>query len=160
MCAQPCARKWVLREGMRGVLPELVRMRHGKSSMDGAFAHCLAREGNRLTRTVEGAEIAQLGIIEPGALRHAIQNGVSGGPHLRGHRLRPLYGRPSSGIVARDARFGPSRSIRGGSTRIHRRRSKCGRQPCENPFPHIANVGGRFDDVSVSRVADKLRSLA
>jgi len=91
MCAQPCARKWVLREGMRGVLPELVRMRHGKSSMDGAFAHCLAREGNRLTRTVEGAEIAQLGIIEPGALRHAIQNGVSGGPHLRGHRLRPLY---------------------------------------------------------------------
>jgi asparagine synthase (glutamine-hydrolysing) len=88
VCAQPCARKWVLREAMRGILPELVRTRHGKGSMDGAFAHWLARESNRLTRKVEGAEIAQLRIIEPGALRRAIQKGVNGEPHLRAALVR------------------------------------------------------------------------
>lgn len=88
ICAQPCARKWVLREAMRGILPELVRTRHGKGSVDGAFAHWLAREGIRLTRKVEGSEIAQLGIIEPVALRVAIQDGVNGEPHLRAALVR------------------------------------------------------------------------
>ena len=88
MCAQPCARKWVLREAMRGILPEIVRTRHGKGSVDGAFAHWLARESNRLTRKVDGSEIAQLGIIEAGALRRAIQKGVNGEPHLRAALVR------------------------------------------------------------------------
>ncbi len=88
MCAQPCARKWVLREAMHGILPELVRTRHGKGSVDGAFAHWLTLERSRLTRKVEGSEIAQLGIIEPGALRRAIQRGVNGEPHLRAALVR------------------------------------------------------------------------
>lgn len=88
MCAQPCARKWVLREAMCGILPEIVRTRHGKGSVDGAFAHWLAREGSRLTRKVDGAEIAQLGIIEAEALRRAIQKGVNGEPYLRAALVR------------------------------------------------------------------------
>jgi len=88
MCAQPCARKWVLREAMRGILPELVRTRHAKGSVDAAFAHWLARNNSRLTENVERAEIAQLGIIEPAALRSAIHAGVNGEPHLRAALVR------------------------------------------------------------------------
>lgn len=88
MCAQPCARKWVLREAMRGILPELVRTRHSKGSVDGAFAHWLAREDGRLTNRVERAEISRIGIIEPGALKSAIQAAVNGAPHLRAALVR------------------------------------------------------------------------
>lgn len=88
MCAQPCARKWVLREAMWGILPELVRTRHGKGSVDGAFAHWLAREGSRLTHKIKDSEIAQLGIIDPVTLRAAIQKGVNGEPYLRAALVR------------------------------------------------------------------------
>jgi asparagine synthase (glutamine-hydrolysing) len=88
MCAQPCARKWVLREAMRGILPELVRTRHGKGSLDAAFAHWLAGEQSRLTHKVEGAEITQLGIIDPSLLKVAIHAGVNGAPHVRAALVR------------------------------------------------------------------------
>lgn len=88
MCAQPCARKWVLREAMRGILPELVRTRHGKGSVDSAFAHWLARECTRLTRKVERTEIAHIGIIDAGALKSGIHAGVNGEPHLRAALVR------------------------------------------------------------------------
>jgi asparagine synthase (glutamine-hydrolysing) len=88
MCAQPCARKWVLREAMRGILPELVRTRHGKGSLDAAFAHWLAREQGRLTRNVDDAEIAQLRVIDPRLLKVAIHDGVNGAPHVRAALIR------------------------------------------------------------------------
>jgi asparagine synthase (glutamine-hydrolysing) len=88
MCAEPCARKWVLREAMRGILPELVRARHGKGSVDAAFAHWLARQNSRLTRGVERARICQLAIVEPGVLSAAIETGVNGAPHLRAALVR------------------------------------------------------------------------
>ncbi|HKV50303.1 MAG TPA: asparagine synthase-related protein [Gemmatimonadaceae bacterium] len=88
MCAQPCARKWVLREAMRGILPEVVRTRHGKGSVDAAFAQWLAHEHARLTKGIDSAEIAQLGIVDSAALKSAIQDGVNGAPHLRAALVR------------------------------------------------------------------------
>jgi asparagine synthase (glutamine-hydrolysing) len=90
MCAQPCARKWVLREAMRGILPDLVRTRHGKGSVDAAFAQWLAHEHGRLTKSVERAELARFGIVDLGALKSAIQDGVNGAPHLRAAIVRAL----------------------------------------------------------------------
>lgn len=83
MCAQPSARKFVLREAMTGILPELVRARHGKGSVDGAFAHWLLREREQLTARIAAGEIAMLGLVEPRNLEMAITAAASGAPHER-----------------------------------------------------------------------------
>lgn len=103
MCAQPCARKWVLRQAMRGILPELVRTRHGKGSVDAAFAYWLARENCRLTMQIGRMEIAHLEIIEPGALRAAVYAGVNGEPHLRAALVRAFA--LESWLLARSGRW-------------------------------------------------------
>ena len=47
LCVRPYARKWVLREAMAGILPEVVRARIGKGTYNGTIAWSLAaqREG-------------------------------------------------------------------------------------------------------------------
>ena len=70
--AQPYARKAVLREAMRGILPEHVRTRTGKGGIDARVLWSLSRERERLDGILRDPILAQLGCIEPAALRTAV----------------------------------------------------------------------------------------
>jgi asparagine synthase (glutamine-hydrolysing) len=70
--AQPYARKAVLREAMRGILPEGVRTRSGKGGIDARIVWSLSRERARVDEILREPVLAQLGCIEPGRLREAV----------------------------------------------------------------------------------------
>jgi asparagine synthase (glutamine-hydrolysing) len=78
MCVQPHARKWVLREAMRGILPEAVRTRVGKSGLDGLHVWSLTHESWRMDRMLRDPILAQLGVIDPAALFRVIDDVRSG----------------------------------------------------------------------------------
>jgi asparagine synthase (glutamine-hydrolysing) len=68
-CVRPHARKWILREAMRGILPEVVRTRVGKGVMYGLMAWSVVRQRDRLEPLLNDPILAQLGVIDPAKLR-------------------------------------------------------------------------------------------
>jgi asparagine synthase (glutamine-hydrolysing) len=78
MCVQPHARKWILREAMRGILPEMVRTRVGKSGLDGLHAWSVAHEHERMGRMLRDPMLAQLGVIDRAALSRVLDDVRSG----------------------------------------------------------------------------------
>jgi asparagine synthase (glutamine-hydrolysing) len=90
MCAQPCARKWVLREAMRGILPEVVRTRRGKGSVDGQASWALLHERERIDELLREPLLADMGCVDPVGLRDAIRVAAHGGHHLRAEVIRAL----------------------------------------------------------------------
>jgi len=72
MCVQPHARKWILREAMRGILPEPVRTRVGKGGNLGFVHQALIRERPTIARILDDPLLAQLGCIDPVRLRAGI----------------------------------------------------------------------------------------
>jgi asparagine synthase (glutamine-hydrolysing) len=72
LCVRPHARKWILREAMRGVLPEVVRTRVGKGSMDGLHVHSLVHDGPQLDRLLRDPILAQLGCLDLAVLRRVL----------------------------------------------------------------------------------------
>ena len=69
--ARPHAHRWVLREAMRGILPELVRSRVGKTETADALVHSLTTERARLATLLDRPILAELGIVDPKKLRSA-----------------------------------------------------------------------------------------
>jgi len=69
--ARPHAHRWVLREAMRGILPELVRTRVGKTETADALVHSLTTERARLATLLDRPILAELGIVDPRRLRAA-----------------------------------------------------------------------------------------
>lgn len=69
LCARPNARKWVLREAMRGILPEPVRTRVGKGGPQGTLAWSLSRQRDLLEPLVRAPILAELGVVDGGRLR-------------------------------------------------------------------------------------------
>lgn len=84
--ARPGASKHILREAMRGVLPEKVRTRTTKGSADSRFAWALEHEGRRIRELLREPILADLGLIEPRLLRSAVRAAAGGdvrnAPHL------------------------------------------------------------------------------
>lgn len=74
LCAQPHARKWLLREAMRGILPEAVRTRIGKGGPAELYAWSLAAQRPLLDALVREPILADLGIVDPVQLRDAFDN--------------------------------------------------------------------------------------
>jgi asparagine synthase (glutamine-hydrolysing) len=72
LCARPQARKWILREAMRGILPELVRTRIGKGDPLPAFARSLTVQRGLLEPLLREPILAELGIVDPIRLRSAL----------------------------------------------------------------------------------------
>ena len=64
MCVRPHARKWVLREAMRGILPEYVRKRVGKGSGDGLASQSLKAEQELAAHLLRHSMLEELGIID------------------------------------------------------------------------------------------------
>jgi hypothetical protein len=86
MCVRPHARKWILREAMRGILPEMVRGRVGKGSLDGLHVHSLVHDGPRLDRLLRDPILAQLGCLDLGVLRRVLDDVRGGRASHRGWR--------------------------------------------------------------------------
>jgi asparagine synthase (glutamine-hydrolysing) len=79
MCVRPHARKWILREAMRSVLPEYVRGRVGKGSGDGLASQSLQSEQCLAAHLLRGSVLEELGIIDSNRLRAAATTANSGG---------------------------------------------------------------------------------
>jgi asparagine synthase (glutamine-hydrolysing) len=73
LCVRPHARKWVLREAMAGVLPDLVRTRIGKGTYTGAVAWSVTTQRAFLELLVRDSILADLGIITPHKLLAALE---------------------------------------------------------------------------------------
>lgn len=73
LCARPHARKWVLREGMRGILPEVVRTRVGKGSSTDLLVRALVAQAERLEPLLQAPLLADLGVIDATQLRTAYE---------------------------------------------------------------------------------------
>jgi len=71
LCVRPQARKWVLREAMRGILPEVVRTRIGKGGVCSVLGWSLTAQRSLLEPLLQKPLLAELGIIDPAKLRAA-----------------------------------------------------------------------------------------
>jgi asparagine synthase (glutamine-hydrolysing) len=71
LCVRPHARKWVLREAMRGILPEVVRARVGKGGPAELYAWSLTAQRPLLEELVREPILADLGVVDGGKLREA-----------------------------------------------------------------------------------------
>jgi asparagine synthase (glutamine-hydrolysing) len=68
-CTRPHARKWILRQAMRGILPEVVRNRIGKGVTVGRAAWSMTTQRHLLEPLVKDPILAELGIIDGSKLR-------------------------------------------------------------------------------------------
>jgi asparagine synthase (glutamine-hydrolysing) len=75
---QPLARKWVLRESMRGVLPERVRERTGKGTIGARIPWSFVRERARITELLDDPILGDLGCIDVRRARAAAQRNMPG----------------------------------------------------------------------------------
>ena len=87
LCVRPYARKWLLREAMRDILPELVRTRVGKGQPYGRLSQSLSAQRALLEPLTMDPILADLGIIDAPRLRSAFveaQRGRDGREKLCG----------------------------------------------------------------------------
>jgi asparagine synthase (glutamine-hydrolysing) len=73
MCVQPHARKWILREALRGILPEPVRTRIGKRETPTVMLRSLVHERPTIEALIAHSVLADAGCIEPRQLRTAYE---------------------------------------------------------------------------------------
>lgn len=78
MRIRPDGQKWVLREAMRGMLPEEVRTRTGKGTIDARIMWSLTRERRRIDELLRDPILAQLGCIDAHKLRTAVESARHG----------------------------------------------------------------------------------
>jgi asparagine synthase (glutamine-hydrolysing) len=81
MRARPFARKWVLREAMRDVLPEPVRTRQSKGGIDARIVWSLQRESATVQSLLHEPILAELGLVDAQHLRAAVEEARSGIKH-------------------------------------------------------------------------------
>lgn len=75
---RPHARKWILREATRDLLPDVVRRRSTKGGIDARILWSLQREKPRLDAMLRDSILAQLGCVDPAALRTAVDEARRG----------------------------------------------------------------------------------
>jgi asparagine synthase (glutamine-hydrolysing) len=91
LCTRPHARKWVLREAMRDILPDVVRTRVGKGSLAERYAWSLATQRSLLAPLVRDSILAELGIVNEVELRTAF-DAAAGEPGGRSEPHATLQG--------------------------------------------------------------------
>lgn len=87
---RPHARKWILREAMRGILPDAVRTRSTKGGIDARILWSIRHEKARLDRMLKDPILAQMGCIDPATLRRAVDRSVQGVPVHNVHLFSAL----------------------------------------------------------------------
>lgn len=91
LCVQPHARKWVLREAMRGLVPDAVRLRVGKGTTVERYAWSLAAQRSLLEPLIRHSILADLGLVRPVELRTAF-NSAPTCPKRKGDPQAALQG--------------------------------------------------------------------
>jgi asparagine synthase (glutamine-hydrolysing) len=81
MKARPRARKWILRESMRGVLPEAIRTRQGKGGIGARILWSLNQEADTIQALLRQPLLADLGLIDVSHLRAAVDEARHGAKH-------------------------------------------------------------------------------
>lgn len=87
---RPGARKWVLRQALAGILPDVIRTRRGKGSPETRMARSLLTNRGIVDRLVEEPVLGQLGCIDPPAFARAVERARRGDRHLRSRVLSTL----------------------------------------------------------------------
>lgn len=87
---RPQGRKWVLREAMRGILPEEIRRRSGKGGMDARVLWTLQHERTLIEALLADSHLADLGFINTHALKATIESARHGVPRNTVHVLSVL----------------------------------------------------------------------
>jgi asparagine synthase (glutamine-hydrolysing) len=82
LCTRPQARKWLLREAMRGILPEVVRQRIGKGTTAGLCGWTLTAQRALLEPLAKRSILAELGLVDQRKLSAAFDT-VPHQPHRR-----------------------------------------------------------------------------
>lgn len=75
---RPGATKWILREAMRGVLPERIRTRSSKGGIDARILWSLTHERARIEKLLKDPILGDLGCVNPIALRKAVDSARAG----------------------------------------------------------------------------------
>jgi asparagine synthetase B (glutamine-hydrolysing) len=70
--ARPYAHRWVLREAMRGILPEKTRTRIGKQATGATLAWSMASQRGTLAPLLNVPILAELGVVDPARFRAAL----------------------------------------------------------------------------------------
>lgn len=81
-CAQPYARKWILRHAMHSIVPESVRTRVGKGTPASLYASTLTTHRKLLEPLACESVLADLGVVDPAKLRSAFDD-MPCQPHRR-----------------------------------------------------------------------------
>jgi asparagine synthetase B (glutamine-hydrolysing) len=87
---RPNARKWILRQATKDVLPERVRARATKGGIDARILWSLQREKPRLDAMLRDPILAQLGCIDAALLRTAVDEARRGIPMNNVHLFSAL----------------------------------------------------------------------
>ena len=87
---RPNARKWILREATRDVLPEEIRTRSTKGGIDARILWSLQRERSRVDAMLRDPVLAQLGCIDARTLRNAVDMARRGIPIHNVHLFSAL----------------------------------------------------------------------
>jgi asparagine synthase (glutamine-hydrolysing) len=75
---RPQGTKWILREAMRGVVPEKIRTRASKGVIDARIIWSLNHERARIDSMLRNPILADLGCIDGNALRRAVESARTG----------------------------------------------------------------------------------
>jgi asparagine synthase (glutamine-hydrolysing) len=75
---RPLAQKWVLREAMRGMLPEAIRLRPSKGGIEARVLWALARERHRVDEILRCPRLGELGIVKSKEMRAAVERAANG----------------------------------------------------------------------------------
>jgi asparagine synthase (glutamine-hydrolysing) len=78
--AKPQVHRWLLREAVRGILPDKVRTRIGKPGTGDVVAMSLMAERRRLAQLLNDPILAELQIVDARKLRAAFDSQFEGGP--------------------------------------------------------------------------------
>lgn len=70
--AKPYAHRWVLREAMRGILPEKTRTRIGKQATGATLAWSMGSQKGFLAPLLKVPVLAELGVVDPARFRGAL----------------------------------------------------------------------------------------
>ncbi|MBA3497316.1 MAG: hypothetical protein H0T86_09435 [Gemmatimonadales bacterium] len=76
--ARPLAQKWILREAMVGLLPEMVRLRTGKGGIDARLLWAFSQERERLDEIMGAPMLAEVGAVSAASLARAVEDARHG----------------------------------------------------------------------------------
>jgi asparagine synthase (glutamine-hydrolysing) len=88
--ARPGESKWVLREGLRGILPERVRARKGKGAIGARLLWSLNQESPTLRKLIRHSHLAELGCVNREQLAAGFEQAVTGNTRATGFLLATL----------------------------------------------------------------------